>query len=136
MGDGSGRLQAYSPLALQARRAIGAVVGRPLELAAIRQEMEVAGGGRLAAVTVEGEPGIGKTRLLLATGELASAGGFTAVTVAADEELRGPFLLARSIVGSPEAVEPAFRPTRSCCGPSTSARWRSGPWPSNARLPC
>src|SRR5438552_14110272 len=107
MGDGSGRLQAYSPLALQARRAIGGVVGRPLELTAIRQEMEVARGGRLAAVTVEGEPGIGKTRLLLATGELASAGGFTPITVAAEEELRGPFLLARSIVGSPEAVETA-----------------------------
>jgi hypothetical protein len=31
---------------------------------------------------------------------MASAGGFTTVAVTADEELRGPFLIARSIVGS------------------------------------
>lgn len=82
----------------------GAVVGRPVELAAIQQELASARSGRLAAVTVEGEPGIGKTRLLLAASEIASAQGFTAIAVAADEEIRGPFLLARSIVGAPEAA--------------------------------
>jgi DNA-binding CsgD family transcriptional regulator len=85
----------------------GAVVGRPVELAGIQQELASAESGRLAALTVEGEPGIGKTRLLLAAAEIAAARGFVPIAVAADEELRGPFLLARSILGSPDATEAA-----------------------------
>ena len=65
-------------LAVQLRRATGAVIGRSAELDAISQELREAE-GRLAAVTLEGEPGIGKTRLLLAAAELASANGFTCV---------------------------------------------------------
>ena len=55
-------------------------------------------------MSVEGEPGIGKTRLLLAASELARAQGFTTIAVPADEEIRGPFLVARSILGAPEAL--------------------------------
>lgn len=55
-------------------------------------------------MTLEGEPGIGKTRLLLWAAEVAEAQGFTTVTTAADEEIRGPFLLARSIVGAEQVV--------------------------------
>jgi DNA-binding NarL/FixJ family response regulator len=95
--------QPFSPLLLQLRRAAGPVVGRATELETISQELASARGGRLAAVTVEGEPGIGKTRLLVVAAE-AAAEGFTTISVAADEEIRGPFLLARSIVGSPEAA--------------------------------
>ena len=51
-------------------------------------------------MTLEGEPGIGKTRLLLAAAELASASGFTCVAITADEEIRGPFLVARSLFAS------------------------------------
>jgi DNA-binding CsgD family transcriptional regulator len=87
------------------RRITGALVGRPSVLSAIDQELEASRQGRLAAVTVEGEPGIGKTRLLLAVNELATAAGYTSISVAADEELRGPFLLARSILGAPDAIE-------------------------------
>jgi DNA-binding CsgD family transcriptional regulator/tetratricopeptide (TPR) repeat protein len=76
-------------------------VGRPVELAAIQRELVTAREGRLASVTVEGEPGIGKTRLLLAASELATASGFIPLAVAGDEEIRGPFLLARSIMASP-----------------------------------
>src|SRR5438874_3218355 len=97
-------IQSFSPFALQVRRAAGAVVGRPAELAAIQQELAAAQSGRLAALTVEGEPGIGKTRLLLAASEIAASQGFTTVAVAADQEIRGPFLLARSIVGSADAA--------------------------------
>ncbi|HET6771565.1 MAG TPA: AAA family ATPase [Actinomycetota bacterium] len=97
-------LQPFSPLALKVRRVTGAVVGRPVELAAIQQELGASKTGRLGAVTVEGEPGIGKTRLLLAASDIAVAEGFTTISVAADEEIRGPFLLARSIVGSAEAT--------------------------------
>jgi DNA-binding CsgD family transcriptional regulator/tetratricopeptide (TPR) repeat protein len=83
------------------------VVGRTSELAAIQQELGVAVGGRLAALTIEGEPGIGKTRLLLSAEEAARQHGFNPLVVAADEEIRGPFLLARSIACSPEATEAA-----------------------------
>ncbi|HEY7400386.1 MAG TPA: AAA family ATPase [Actinomycetota bacterium] len=100
-------LEAFSPMALQFQRASGPVVGRHIEQEAIRQELASASSGRLAGLTLEGEPGIGKTRLLFAAGELAQAAGFTTVAVTADEELRGPFLLARSILGSPEAVRAA-----------------------------
>jgi tetratricopeptide (TPR) repeat protein/DNA-binding CsgD family transcriptional regulator len=83
-------------LAVQLRRASGAVIGRSAELDAISQELNEAA-SRLAAVTLEGEPGIGKTRLLLAAAELAAAKGFTCVAITADEEIRGPFLVARSL---------------------------------------
>lgn len=86
-------------LAVQLRRATGAVIGRSAELDAISQELKEAT-SRLAAVTLEGEPGIGKTRLLLAAAELASAMGFTCVAITADEEIRGPFLVARSLFAS------------------------------------
>ncbi|MFL5736809.1 MAG: AAA family ATPase [Actinomycetota bacterium] len=97
-------LEPFSPMALHVHLAAGAVVGRQAEQDAIRQELASAATGRLAGLALEGEPGIGKTRLLLAAGEMASAEGFTTIAVTADEEIRGPFLLARSILGSPEAV--------------------------------
>jgi hypothetical protein len=111
-GSGSGValasvLEPFSPMALHVHRAAGAVVGRQTEQDAIRQELASAATGRLAGLAIEGEPGIGKTRLLLAAGEMASAAGFTTIAVTADEELRGPFLLARSILGSPEAIQVA-----------------------------
>jgi DNA-binding NarL/FixJ family response regulator len=99
--------QAFSTLALQTRRAVGAVVGRPLELAAIQEELASAAQGRLAGITVEGEPGIGKTRLIAAAAEMAASQGFITIAVAADEEIRGPLLLARSIIGAPEGVTAA-----------------------------
>jgi DNA-binding CsgD family transcriptional regulator/tetratricopeptide (TPR) repeat protein len=80
------------------------VVGRQVELGAIRQELASARAGRLAALTLEGEPGIGKTRLLLAAAELAAAEGFTPLAATADEEIRGPFLLARGIFSSSGAA--------------------------------
>jgi DNA-binding NarL/FixJ family response regulator len=86
-------------LAVQLRRASGPVIGRSAELDAIAQELREAA-NRLAAVTIEGEPGIGKTRLLLAAADLAAANGFACVTITADEEIRGPFLVARSLFAS------------------------------------
>ena len=96
-------------LAVQLRRATGAVIGRSGELEAISRELEEAT-GRLAALTLEGEPGIGKTRLLLAASELAAARGFTCVAIAADEEIRGPFLVARSLFAS-SAIQAAVAGT-------------------------
>ena len=86
-------------LAVQLRRANGAVIGRTSELDAIAQELREAS-TRLAAVTLEGEPGIGKTRLLLAAADLAATSGFACVVITADEEIRGPFLVAQSLFAS------------------------------------
>ena len=98
-------MQSASPLTLQVRRVTGALVGRPAETEAVRQELSSALEGRLTSVTLEGEPGIGKTRLLLAASELAAAQGFTSIAVTADEELRGPFLLAQAIFSSPSTFD-------------------------------
>ena len=76
------------PVALQVRRATGPVVGRQVELGAIRQELAAARGGRLTALTLEGEPGIGKTRLLVAAAEVAATEGFTPLAATGDEEIR------------------------------------------------
>src|SRR5437763_187918 len=92
-------VQPQCSLSVQLRRATGAVIGRSAELDAISQELKEAS-GRLAAVTLEGEPGIGKTRLLVAAAELAVNAGFTCVAITADEEIRGPFLVARSLFAS------------------------------------
>jgi hypothetical protein len=95
-----------SSLAVRLRRVTGSIVGRSVELAAIENDIGEAR-QRLVAVTLEGEPGVGKTRLLLAAAELATAGGFTTVAVTADEEIRGPFLLARSLFAATSLREAA-----------------------------
>src|SRR5688572_13983917 len=92
-------VQPQCSLAVQLRRATGSIVGRSAELTAISQEIREAK-TRLAAVTLEGEPGIGKTRVLVAAAEMATAAGFTTVAITADEEIRGPFLVARSLFAS------------------------------------
>ncbi len=99
-------VQAQCSLSVQLRRASGSIIGRSAELAAFAQEIKSAATG-LAAVTLEGEPGIGKTRLLLAACDLASKAGFTVIAVTADEEIRGPFLVARSIFAAPAIRETA-----------------------------
>jgi len=99
-------VQPQCSLAVQLRRATGAVIGRSSELEAISQELNEAT-SRLTAVTLEGEPGIGKTRLLLAAAELAATKGFTCVAITADEEIRGPFLVARSLFAASAVTETA-----------------------------
>lgn len=96
-----------APMALQTRWACGDVVGRATELSAVRQELGTARKGLLAAVTFEGEPGIGKSRLMVAAAEMAADQGFVTIAVTADEELRGPFLVARSIFADRSAREVA-----------------------------
>jgi len=89
-------------------RAGGRVVGRPWELGVIARSIEAAR-SRMVCLAIEGEPGIGKTRLLLAADEQAREAGFSTIAVTADEEIHGPFLLARSIFGSAGAREAAAR---------------------------
>jgi DNA-binding NarL/FixJ family response regulator len=124
MDDGSMNppaLTAISPMGLHARGASRALVGRPAELSAIGQELAVAKNGQVAALTFEGEPGIGKTRLLVAAADAAAAEGFVPVSVAADEEIRGPFLLARAVLASRDADQAADAAVRAALGHALDA---------------
>ncbi|MFN2520335.1 MAG: AAA family ATPase [Candidatus Limnocylindria bacterium] len=98
--------QAPTSLGLDVRRATNSLVGRPVELLAIEQALRGASAG-LSCLVLEGEPGIGKTRLLLAGAELARGNGWTVAAVTADEEIHGPFLVARSILTCPDLREAA-----------------------------
>ncbi|HET9204107.1 MAG TPA: AAA family ATPase [Acidimicrobiia bacterium] len=90
---------AFAP---NAARAQGAVVGRARELEVLTQQLMATPSTGLRAVVLEGEAGIGKTRMLEAAAERASEQEepFWVLEVSADEELRGPFLLFRSLLTS------------------------------------
>jgi hypothetical protein len=128
-------VQPQCSLAVQLRRVTGSVVGRPLELAAIQQELTAAR-SQLSAVTLEGEPGIGKTRLLVATSEIAQTAGFVPVAVTADEEIRGPFLVAQSLFAAPALRAGTSRASRRSRRTASSfERSISPPSPSAPRPP-
>jgi DNA-binding NarL/FixJ family response regulator len=97
-----------SALGLRVGRTTGGVVGRRVQLEAVERELEAARQG-LVCVALQGEPGIGKTRFLLAAEELARLHGFVSIAVTADEEIRGPLLLARSLFAAPALLEAAER---------------------------
>ncbi|MFQ5524243.1 MAG: AAA family ATPase [Acidimicrobiia bacterium] len=84
-------------------RAAGPLVGRKREQRVIKEQLAAAPSAGLRAVVIEGEAGIGKTRMLEETADFAHGNevAFWALNVAADEELRGPFLLFRSMLNSP-----------------------------------
>jgi class 3 adenylate cyclase len=108
-GERAGReVRAASAAAfdLDSPRATGTVVGRDRELAVIAGQLAAEPSTGLRAVVLEGEAGIGKTRMLDAAADLASAleTPFWVLDVSADEELRGPFLLFRSLLGSPRTT--------------------------------
>ena len=102
---------ALPSLGLYAGRVAGSLVGRPQAVAAVEQGLDAARRS-MSCIALEGEPGIGKTRLLLAAEELARGRGFTVIAVTADEEIQGPFLVARSIFASP-AAQAAAEGTRA-----------------------
>lgn len=79
------------------------LVGRSKEQQVIQDQLAATPGSNLRAVVLEGEAGIGKTRLLEETIEFATSADppFWALYVTADQELRGPFLLFRSLLSSP-----------------------------------
>jgi hypothetical protein len=113
----------YSP------RSESPIVGRKRELKAIEEHLTAATAG-LRAVVLEGEAGIGKTRMLEETIEIARAAAnpYLTLDVSADEELRGPFLLFRSLLSSPRvaaiareamALEPVDRAREAVGGRGT-----------------
>jgi class 3 adenylate cyclase/DNA-binding CsgD family transcriptional regulator len=82
------------------RPAAAPMVGRQIERAALQQDLAAVEAGSIRAFAIEGEPGIGKTRLLESAIEAATERGFGAVMVGGDEELRGPFFMLRTLLGS------------------------------------
>jgi DNA-binding CsgD family transcriptional regulator len=78
----------------------GPLVGRASERVAIEQDLDTVVGGTMRAFAIEGEAGIGKTRLIETAVEGAFAKGFGAVIVGGDEELRGPFFILRTLLTS------------------------------------
>lgn len=112
-------------------RSEGPVVGRTKEQLVITEQLEAAPGTGLRAVVLEGEAGIGKTRMLEATIDLARAAKnpYLTLDVTADEELSGPYLLFRSLLSSPRmaavareamALEPLDRAQDAISGRSAS----------------
>jgi DNA-binding CsgD family transcriptional regulator len=93
---------AVCSLGLYAGRVTGSLVGRSQAMTAIAEGLEAARRS-MTCLAIEGEPGIGKTRVLLAVEQLARESGFSVIAVTADEEIQGPFLVARSIFASSSA---------------------------------
>ncbi len=90
-----------------APRSAAPMVGRKREQQAVVEQIGLAAGGSgLRAVVLEGEAGIGKTRMLEAALDHMAAAEtpFVPLHVSADEELRGPFLLFRSLLASPRVA--------------------------------
>lgn len=79
------------------------VVGRATEQGVIREMLSAPPSAGLRAVVLEGEAGIGKTRILEDTASVATGldEPYWVLEASADEELRGPFLLFRSLLSSP-----------------------------------
>src|SRR6476646_9720853 len=86
------------------------LVGRQLELEAIESAVDAALES-LVAISLEGEPGIGKTTLLNAAADIIAAHGMSSIRVVADEEIRGPLLLARAIFDNDELLAHMSGPT-------------------------
>lgn len=112
-------------------RSTAPIVGRKRELRAIEEQLASTASG-LRALVLQGEAGIGKTRMLEAAADLAEASEtpYLTLDVSADEELRGPFLLFRSLLNSPRvaaiareamALEPVDR-ARDAIGGRSSDR--------------
>jgi predicted ATPase/class 3 adenylate cyclase/DNA-binding CsgD family transcriptional regulator len=76
------------------------IVGREAERAMIVDQLDAVTARALRVVSVEGEAGIGKTRLLEMAAEEAASRGFGVVIAGTDEELRGPFFLLRTLLVS------------------------------------
>ena len=76
------------------------IVGRGSERAAIDADIDAVAAGTIRVYAVEGEAGIGKTRLIESAVDAAAAKGFGTVIVGGDEELRGPFFILRTLLSS------------------------------------
>src|SRR3954470_12727681 len=113
------------------------VRGRDAELAAIRVQLDRVRSGAGAAVLVEGEPGMGKSRLLAESARIARRLGFRVGTGVAEPNTRAVELapLMTALFDGPDPL--LNRPTYTifgrspssgtgCCRSATSPEWRPG----------
>jgi predicted ATPase len=93
---------------------VSAIRGREAEITALRDALDLAESGRRAVVLIEGEAGIGKTRLLNAALEDARGRGMQ-VAAGRAEELEGmrPFGLMTGVFG---CTRSATDPRRAAIG--------------------
>ena len=81
---------------------MGVLIERECELAVLAEIVDAAAGGHGGAALIEGEAGIGKTRLLGLTRTRAAAGGACVLHATADEgETSVPLAAARVLLGRP-----------------------------------
>ena len=145
------------PPVVKSKRATRAVVGRLLELEAISRR-STRRSNRSSAISLEGEPGIGKTTLINAAAEIAAARGMTArhrrrrrgdprSAAAGAGDLRQRRAARRHVRREPPrpSIGPGARcvartsrrrrcrPTSACCALSTWLRWRC--WRSSRERP-
>jgi class 3 adenylate cyclase len=80
------------------RTASGGLVGRREEVAVLRAALHDARAGRPAFVVVEGEPGIGKTRLVRHLAQQAASAGFDVHLGRCHERLTLPYLALTSLL--------------------------------------
>ncbi len=87
------------PAAL-ARAVPAKIVGRGLEVAAGEQMLEALAAGASRSLLVVGEPGVGKSSLAAAIGQMAAALGFVVLYGHCDEGLRAPYQPVIEAIGS------------------------------------
>jgi hypothetical protein len=116
--------------------------GRTVELRTLVDALDRAAGGRPAIVVVEGEAGIGKSRLLAEALEAARTRAFQVVAGRGQELARNrPFgLLADGFGCSPPppatAASPPSAATRACSSRPWTPSWTWwGRWPAVAHWP-
>jgi transcriptional regulator with AAA-type ATPase domain/tetratricopeptide (TPR) repeat protein len=100
------------PTGLGAWRRLNRFVGRQAEMDVLRSRWELARGGRGQVVGLVGEPGVGKSRLLLEftrTLDQSSARVLRMATSATEDPSRGR--PAAALLGSLFAIEPGDRPS-------------------------
>jgi predicted ATPase len=86
--------------AMAATAPSGGLYGRKAEISQLSQALDRAASGHLAVVLIEGEPGIGKTRLLAETPDAARGRGLQAATACAEElERSWPFGVIAEALG-------------------------------------
>ena len=112
-----------------ATRSGGAFVGRRGELERLQQFLERATEGRRQLVLLEGEPGIGKTRLAVEFMEACEADGALALYGRCDAETLVPYqpfveALRRYVARAPEQLAAVARPVRRRARPRRAGAGR------------
>jgi predicted ATPase len=108
---------------MRALRPVAPLRGRDVEMKALGEALDRAAAGRLAVVAIEGEAGIGKTRLLDEALDQARSGGAQVLAGRAEElERTRPFgVWAHALRCSPSSADPRRAAIGTLLTPRTGA---------------